>query len=565
MRRVEGRGDGLAGTMRLTGAQAIVQSLMRQGVDTVFALPGGQLDHLFDAIAQAGDKIRLIHSRHEQGAAYMAYGYAKSTGRVGVCAVVPGPGLLNASAALCTAWANYAPVLCIVGQVPSPAIGKGYGELHEIPDQLGMIAQIAKWTHSIRTPEAAPAVLAEAFLRLATGCPRPVVLEMPMDVMGREAEVALCPSAQPDIGPTAAAAAPDEALLDEAAGRLMRAKRPLIYLGSGAIGARVPLRALAERLQAPVVALRGGKGILPADHPLSANFPLGHALWAEADLALAVGTRLHWPLTQWGKDDDLALLRVDIDAEQVNRICIPEVGVAGDAQQVATALLERLQAANFRAASRHQALAALRTRVDAEMRRAIAPLMAYLDVIRACLPRDGFFVDEVTQVGFASWYGFPVYQPRQHVSAGYQGTLGFGYATALGVVAANPGRRVVQISGDGGILYNIQELATAVQHGLPLVTIIFNDNRYTNVQRQQKEWFGGRLIASDLHNPDFVRLAQSFGAAGFHARSPQELRTAMREAFDAPGPSIIEVRVEAFFPSPWPFLMMPQNRQAVCA
>lgn len=548
--------------MRLTGAQAIVQSLMGQGVDTLFALPGGQLDHLFDAIVQAGDGLRLIHSRHEQGAAYMAYGYAKSTGRVGVCALVPGPGLLNAGAALCTAWANYAPVLCIVGQVPSPAIGKGYGELHEIPDQLGMIGHIAKWTHSIGAPEAAPTVLAEAFRRLTTGCPRPVVLEMPMDVMGGEAEVALCPSNQTNVGP---AAAPDQTLLDEAAGRLMRAKRPLIYLGSGAIGARAQIGALAERLQAPVAALRGGKGILPADHPLSANFPLAHALWADADLVLAIGTRLHWPLTQWGKDEDLALLRVDIDPEQVTRICTPEVGIVGDARQVAAALLERLEAADFQATSRQRALAGLRARIDGEARRAMPTIMAYLDVIRACLPKDGFFVDEVTQVGFASWYGFPVHQPRQHISAGYQGTLGFGYATALGVAAANPGTRVVQISGDGGILYNIQELATAVQHRLPLVTIIFNDNRYTNVQRQQKEWFGGRLIASDLHNPDFVRLARSFGAAGFHARDPQGLRTAMGEAFDAQGPSIIEVRVKEFFPSPWPFLMMPQNRKAVCA
>ena len=551
--------------MRLTGAQAIVQSLLRHGVDTIFALPGGQLDHLFDAIWQQGGRIRLIHSRHEQGAAYMAYGYAKSTGRVGVCAVVPGPGLLNASAALCTAWANYAPVLCITGQVPSPTIGKGYGELHEIPDQLGMIGHIAKWTQSISTPEGAPAAVAEAFRQLTTGCPRPVVLEMPMDIMGKEAEVALRPSAEADDALAAAAPAADEALLDEAASRLLQAKRPLIYAGSGAIAARAALRALAERLQAPVAALRSGKGILSGNHPLSANFPLGHTLWAEADLVLAIGTRLHWPLTHWGKDDNLTLIRVDIDPEQLTRICTPEIGIAGDAQQVANALLKRLEAVSFQAAGQQRRLAKLRAQADAKVRQALPSPMAYLDVIRACLRKDGFFVDEVTQVGFASWYGFPVYQPRQHISAGYQGTLGFGYATALGVVAGNPGRQVVQISGDGGILYNIQELATAVQHQLPLVTIVFNDNRYTNVQRQQREWFGGRLIASDLHNPDFVRLAQSFGAAGCYAENPEELRMALQEAFDTPGPSIIEVRVAEFFPSPWPFLMMPQNRKATCA
>ena len=165
---------------------------------------------------------------------------------------------------------------------------------------------------------------------------------------------------------------------------------------------------------------------------------------------------------------------------------------------------------------------------------------------------------------FVSWYGFPVYAPRQHISAGYQGTLGYGYATALGVVAGNPDKRVIQVSGDGGIMFNIQELATAVQYSLPLVTIIFNDHRYTNVQRQQQEWFDGRVICSDLHNPDFVKLAESFGAAGYRAHDPESMRAAIREAFDNDGPSIIEVEITEFFPAPWPFLMLPQNRREVC-
>ncbi len=209
-------------------------------------------------------------------------------------------------------------------------------------------------------------------------------------------------------------------------------------------------------------------------------------------------------------------------------------------------------------------LSALKAEVDNMLREKVGPQMAYLDVIRDELPRDGIFVDEVTQVGFVSWYGFPVYQPRQHITAGYQGTLGYGYATALGVMAGNMDKRVIQISGDGGIMFTIQELSTAVQYQLPLVTIIFNDNRYTNVQRQQQEWFDGRVICSDLHNPDFVKLAESFGAAGFHAHDPESLRCAIRYAFEESGPSIIEVKVDEFFPAPWPFLMMPQNRRELC-
>ncbi len=548
-------------SQRLTGAQAIIRSLRAHDVDTVFALPGGQLDHLFDAMYAEQDNLRLICSRHEQGAAYMAYGYAKSTGRPGVCAVVPGPGLLNASAALCTAWANYAPVLCVSGQIPSGAIGKGYGDLHEINDQLGMIRHITKWAERIDDLASTQTIVDEAFRQLTNGAPRPVEIEMPMDTMGEQASFA-SPASEHD-GASAGAADPE--MISRAVQMLTQAKRPLIVVGSGAIDAASAVRSVAEAVQAPVVACRSGKGILSHEHYLSANFPTGHALWGEADMVLAVGTRLHWPLVMWGKDDDLKLIRVDIDPEQVDRICTPELGITGDANVVLSAIAELLAEKGVQAPSRRQELVALREAIDGQMRRKVGPQMEYLDVIRAELPTDGIFVDEVTQVGFASWYGFPVYQPRQHISAGYMGTLGYGYATALGVVAAHPDKRVVQISGDGGIMFTIQELATAVQYQLPLVTIIFNDNRYTNVQRQQKEWFDGRVICSDLRNPDFVRLAESFGAAGFSAHDPESLRGAMQKAFETPGPSIIEVAVNEFFPAPWPFLMMPQNRKHVCS
>ncbi len=546
-------------SQELTGAQAIVEALIANGVDTVFALPGGQLDHLFDAIYKRRDQIRVIHSRHEQGVAYMAYGYARSTGRVGVCAVVPGPGLLNASAALCTAWGNYTPVLCISGQIPSHAMGKGYGELHEINDQIGMISHIAKSTVHIPSPEAAPSAIHQAFADLNSGVPRPVVVEMSMDVMGQSAPV--------DVGVPVALPEPplpSQADLAAAASLLQEAKRPMIVVGSGAIDAREPIDAVAQRLQAPVMACRGGKGIIPADSYLSANFPAGHALWGEADVVLAVGTRLHWPLVMWGKDDGLKIIRVDIDPEQISRICDPEVGLVGDASQVLSALQQHLEAAGETPGDRRSELEALRADIDQKVRQDVAPQMAFLDVIRDELPDDGYFVDEVTQVGFVSWYGFPVQQPRQHVSAGYMGTLGFGFATALGVVAAHPGKRVIQISGDGGIMFNIQELATAVQYALPLISIVFNDHRYTNVQRQQKEWFDGNVICSDLHNPDFVALAHSFGAAAYHATDPESLRTAIRRAFEEKGPTMIEVAVDQFFPAPWPFLMMPQNREALC-
>lgn len=543
---------------KMTGGEAIIKSLRKNGVDTVFALPGGQLDFLFDAMYKEGDGIRLIHTRHEQATAYMAYGYAKSTGKVGTCAVVPGPGLLNAAGALCTAWSNYAPVLCISGQIPSTAIGKGYGDLHEIDDQLGMISHITKWSSSIDHPAEAPVKVAEAFKQMATGYPRPVEIEMPMDIMALEAEVNLLEgeSAFPKLPVD-----PDQ--INEALGMLQKAKKPMIVVGSGALEAYEQVRALAEALQIPVMACRSGKGIMPSDSYLSANFPMGHRLWADTDVVLAIGTRLNWPLTMWGKDDDLSVIRVDVDPTQISRICEPELGIVADAADVLDALL----AANgsFKAESREAELSELKQGVDAEIREKVGPQMKYLDVIREELPRDGIFVDEVTQVGFVSWYGFPVYEPRQHISAGYQGTLGYGYATALGVMAGNMDKKVIQVSGDGGFMFTMQELSTAVQYQLPLVTVIFNDNRFTNVQRQQKEWFDGRVICSDLHNPDFVKMAESFGANGFKASCPETMRDAIRQAFDASGPSIIEVEINEFFPAPWPFLMMPQNRKSVCS
>jgi acetolactate synthase-1/2/3 large subunit len=544
---------------KMTGAEAIIKSLRSNGVDTVFALPGGQLDHLFDAMYKEGDGIRLIHTRHEQGVAYMAYGYAKSTGKIGTYSVVPGPGLLNSSGALCTAWANYSPVLCISGQIDSTAIGKGYGDLHEIDDQLGMIRHITKWAERIDSPGEAPGKMREAFRQLNTGCPRPVEVEMPMDIMALEAEVELLPAESDYPRPEL-----DSAAIAAAVELLRGAKKPLIYIGSGALEAGAELLPVAEALQAPVVAFRSGKGVVSSEHYLSVNHPAGHKLWGEADAVLAIGTRLHWPLVMWGKDEDLKLIRVDIDPAQVDRICTPEVGIVADAGDALKAIGAGLETAGHRAESRKEEILALRAEMDALVREKVGPQMAYLDVIREELPRDGIFVDEVTQVGFVSWYGFPVYEPRQHISAGYQGTLGYGYATALGVVAGNMDKRVIQVSGDGGIMFNIQEIATAVQYQLPLVTIIFNDSRFTNVQRQQKEWFDGRVLCSDLHNPDFVALAESFGAAGFLAHDPESLRVAIRAAFEEQGPSIIEVKVEEFFPAPWPFLMLPQNRREVC-
>jgi acetolactate synthase-1/2/3 large subunit len=540
-------------TARLTGGAALVEMLRRHGVDVLFALPGVQLDALFNALYDARGAIRVVHTRHEQGAAYMAHGYARSTGRPGVCAVVPGPGVLNTTAALATAYATNARVLCITGQIPSHQIGRGLGVLHEIPDQLAILRGLTKWVARIEHPAQVPDLVSEAFAQLHTGRPRPVALEVPPDVLALEADVTL--REVPDAYP---ATAPDAGAIERAAGLLARAGRPLIMVGSGADDAAAELLAVAEYLQAPVVSNTHGRGIVSDRHYLGLHGPAGHRLWAEADVVLAVGTRLLRPLTAWGTDDGLALIQVDIDPDEIGRIHPPTVGIVADARLALAALREALPAHTPPRPSREAEMRALKAEFEQAFT-AIQPQYAFLRAIRDALPDDGIFVDEMTQVGYAARYILPVYAPRTLITPGYQGTLGYGFATALGAKVAHPHRAVLSVSGDGGFLFTAAELATAVQHQIGVAAVVFNDNAYGNVRRMQKTLYGGRLIATELHNPDFVALAASFGAAGVRAPGPDELRAALRTAFERPGPTVIEVPVGEMI-EPRPFIHMRRVR-----
>ena len=412
---------------RMTGGRALVEMLTRHGVDTLFALPGVQNDALFVALYDAGEAIRVIHPRHEQAAAYMAYGYARASGRPGAFAVVPGPGLLNTTAALSTAWATNSPVLCISGQIPSDLIGRGFGLLHEIPDQLAILRGLTKWAARINHPSETGKFVNEAFRQLADGRPRPVALEMPLDVMSLAGDVTL-----PAAGPTPPPPQPDPDLVSRAADLLAGAKQPLIYVGSGAAEAGTEILALAERLQAPVVTYTGGKGIVSDRHYLAQNLIGGQELWKTADVALAIGTRFNQPLTRWGLDADIKVIRVDVDPVEITRIARPAISLVADAREAAAALLAAVDARAGRAASRQDELERLKAAVAARIREKLGPQCEYLDAIRAELPDDGIYVEDLTQVGYVGRLAFPVYRPRSYIHSGYQGTLGFSYATALG-------------------------------------------------------------------------------------------------------------------------------------
>ncbi len=531
---------------------AVIRSLSEHGVDTVFGLPGGQLDHLFDALYRQRDDIRVIAARHEQGAAYMAFGYARSTGRPAVYTVVPGPGVLNSAAALCTAYACNAPVLCLAGQIPSASIGRGFGELHELPDQLGTLRGLTKWAARIESPSAAPRMVARAFATLCGGRPRPVALEMAPDVMAREEQI---PAIAPEARPSAAA---DPELVRRAAEIIASAHAPMIYVGSGAIEAAPAVRELAGILDAPVASFRSGRGIMPDEHPLGFTLPAGHRWWPKVDVVIGIGSRMLEPLVHWGVDPALKVVRIDIDPEEVARIAEPDVGIVCDARVALAALIPEVEKRLRHRPNRRSEYLALKARLSADVGR-VQPEAAYLEAIRQALPKEGIFCDEITQCGFASWYAFPVSRPREHINCGYQGTLGYGYATALGVKLAHPDRPVVAIAGDGGFSFNLSELATAVQYQIDLKAVVFNSSSYTNVQRQQREWFGNRLIASALKNPDFVKLAEAFGAAGYRAHSPAELRSVLERCLGERGPALIEVPV-GDMASPWPFILLPRVR-----
>ena len=541
-------------TEKLTGGEALVRSLIAEGIQTVFGLPGIQLDPMFNALHDAGNAISVINARHEQGTAYMAYGYAQSTGKIGAYAVVPGPGLLNTTAALSTAFSNNSRVLALTGQIPSGSIGRGLGMLHEIPHQLEVMKGLTKYAARIEHPSQAPPIVSEAFRQLRSGRPRPVGLEMAMDVMWQKAMVELRGKTLGDAPP-----APDPDAIEKAAKLIGNAKQPMIFVGGGAYDACEEVKALAEMLQAPVVAYQNGRGILDERHYLSHTATAGAILWRTCDVAIAIGSRLQGERMTWGMDDNIKIVHIDIDPTEINRVMKPEIGIVADAAEATGLLINALSKHNIKRPSREEEMLAIKAQAAEIMETKAGPQMGWIRAMRDVLPEDGLFVDEFTQVGYVSRVGFPIYKPRHNVTPGYQGTLGYGYATALGVKVAHPNKSVLSINGDGGFMFTMSEIATAVHHGINLVAIVFADGAYGNVLRMQRDLHGNRVIGSQFTNPDFVKLAESFGALGLWAETPDTLKGALETGFAANRPTIIEVPV-GVFPEPFDVIRPPPTR-----
>lgn len=530
-----------------TGGQALVGQLLAEGVRDLFGIPGVQLDWAVEALREASDRIRFIVPRHEQAASYMADGYARTTGREGVCMTVPGPGVLNALSGLATAYACNSRVLLIAGQIPSPALGRGLGLLHELPDQSGILRSLTKWHGIARTPREIPALVHEAFAQMRTGRPRPVAIEIPPDVLQTRDSIGLVPQAP--FTPLL----PDPEAIAAAAAALAEARFPVIQAGGGcrAAGAERAIQALAERLQAPVVMTEGGRGVLDDRHPLALTSLGGRVVFPRADVVLVIGSRFvdatGSPTHAGGATQFIYLNAAAADTAAPRQ---SGLSLLGDAKIATEQLLGALPSVSRPSL---QPLVAKVKAWSAAQTEALRPQSDFVRALRDSMADDDIFVSELTQVGYYANVAFPVHGGGRFITPGYQGTLGYGFNTALGAALGNPGRRVVSVSGDGGFSWGLTELATLARYEANLTVVVFVDGRFGNVQRIQKRTFGFEF-ATELRNPDFTTLAAAYGIPGATADSPAALARELAVARERGGPALIAVSVGEM-PSPWALIL----------
>ena len=522
----------------------MARSLYLEGVRVIFGLPGVQLYHALDGL-QGEPGIRFITTRHEQATAYMADGFTRAGGGTGTAMMVPGPGLQNASAAIGTAYAASSPMLVVSGQIERDLIGRDRGILHEVNDQLDTIRPVTKWAKRILDPAEVPEAVHEAFHQLKTGRPRPVEIEIPPETLAEVADVEL---REPEEYPHPAA---DPEAVRTGARIMSEAANPLIWAGGGVIysEAQEALLRVAEHLQAPVITSAEGKGAISDRHPLALgaqrlrNDPIAKDE-PHFDAILAVGTRMAFPAWLGGQQ----IVQIDIDPAELGRNYDNTFGIQGDARQTLESMYQNLAQLAPARESRAGEFEALRQR-RAESALRVEPQESITATIREVMPDDGILISGMTQIGYYCRAFYPVYEPRSFLTSSYAGNLGYAYPVALGAKVAQPDKAVVAVSGDGGFLFNSQELATAVQYGINAVVIVFNDNAYGNVLRDQVNRFEGRVYGAALHNPDFVKLAEAYGARGVRVE-PEKLGPALQEALAIDAPTLIEVPVQAM---PTPF------------
>ncbi len=530
----------------LTGGQALIAALKAEGIEVIFGLPGVQIMHIFDALYNEPE-ISLITTRHEQTTTFMADGYARTSGKIPAALVVPGPGVLNAGAGLATAYASSSPMLLVSGQVPSTDLGRDVGALHDVHDQLDIVRTLTKWSGRVLRVEEIPEAVHEAVRHLKTGRPRPVEVEIPPDILASTADVTL---AEAEEYPRAAATESDIARVAELLGN---AERPLIWAGGGVMrsGASDQVKMLAEALSAVVLTSAAGKGAIDERHPLSGGvssfgWGSGRDLLPRADVVLAVGTRLAPPTNPI---DGQTLISLNVDPAEFGKTRPVDFGIEADAQRGLEQLLARVRGRDTKSTWGAAEASGAREASQRRMGAVAGTQLAFMQGLRAAVPEDTVVVSGVTTM--AQWTGpaFPIPGPGQYVTAGYMGTLGYGFPTSLGAKVGAPDHPVVALSGDGGFMYAATELATAVQFGINVVVVVFRDDAFGSSKYDQMGRFEGRVVGTEFRNPDFVALAESFGARGVRVSGLDAAPAAVAEAIAQGGlPTLIEVPTETIAP-----------------
>lgn len=534
-----------------TGGDVAVAALVAHGVDTVFGIPGGHNLALYDALARE-PAIRHVLPRHEQGAAFMADGYARASGRTGAMVTLGGPGLTNALTGLAEAYSDCSPVLAISSQIPSDLIPAERGMIHELRDQGSVLSSVCRWSRRATSHDEIAALVARAVADHARERPAPIHIEIPLDLLGADAAR---PSA---VVAARATAEPDQDAIEAAVARIDRGRKPVIYAGAGVnrAGASAELTALAEALGAPVITTALGKGAIAEDHPL---YVATAALWspwmregavarmiAAADPLIVVGARLSDASTcDWRMPEPTGIVQIDVDATRLGEAYRHEIGVVGDARR-ALALLAA--AAGAGAGADAAAVATAREAVMAHARAGLGWGASLLDDIGAVLGPETVLTGD-SLIGLWAAVAWRTNRPRSYHVPLHFNTLGFALPAAVGAKVARPDVPVVAIAGDGAFMFTVAELSAAVQEQIPVIVIVCNDGGYESIRSQQADRFDGRTYAVDVQAPDFPALARSMGAAGLRASGPDDFAGVLAQAAEADGPALVEVPLSVA--SPW--------------
>ena len=525
---------------KLSGGEALIKSLVREGVEVIFGLPGVQMYGIVAALRDE-PSIKFVVTRNETSTTYMADGYARTTGKAGVAMVVPGPGIYNAGGGLSTAFSRSSPVVLIAGQIPRDGIGKNFGGLHEVNDQKEITNPVTKWQKQVLRPHEVPEGIHEAFKQAQSDRPSPVHFELPPETRVEREDVELLEPAKIERK------VPAGSIIEQAAKEIVAAKKPVIYAGGGIArsDAEAELVAFAEAHQIAVLTSAGGKGTMSERHALALGGSLGPTgqlkdYIEDADVVIGIGTRFSMRNQAAA---EARLIHVDVDPEMIGHVHQNSLGVIGDVKVSLPKLSAAITAAG---GGKWNSPAAEVTKIQENLTNSEEeinqPQEDYLRALQEGAPDDAIMIFGMTQLGYYSRPRWITENPKSYIDSGYSGNLGFAFPTALGAKVGNPDKPVICVSGDGGFMYNSSEISTAVKYGINLVTVIYNDGHYGNVARDMDDDFGG-TYETDFVNPDFVKLAEAYGAVGIRAEGPLDVKNVLPKALAMNKPVFIDVPV----------------------